>query len=391
MFMTKTGLLGRIASALGAIVLPLSLAACDQQEPAAQASTAQPPAVFVQPVERREIVEAFEVLGRVAAVDRVELRARVEGELIERRFTEGRDVEQGDVLFVIDPASFQAGVELAEANLASARAVLIEAEPALSRAEVLVARGNVSEATLDEARAAALQAEASVQARQADLALAEIELGYTEVTAPISGRIGRTEYSLGNLIGPNSDVLATVTSLDPIYVLFSISDRDVVTMRQRAVENEMEFDPSEILVRLRLSNDSIFDQQGRIDFVASEVDPATGLVEIRVEFPNPNSVLLPDQFVNVLLSGPEPQNRLVVPQAAIQEDQQGRYVLVVDADNLVQVNRVTTGIQDGTDWVVEGGLEEGQLIIVEGLQRVRPGIEVSPTPAPTAAATTAGG
>ena len=385
MSVTKNGLLGRTAAALGAIVLPLSLAACDEPQPAAQASTAQPPAVVVQPVERREIVEAFEVLGRVAAIDRVDLRARVEGELIERRFTEGRDVEQGDVLFVIDPASFQAGVELAEANLASARAALIEAEPALARAEALIARGNVAEATLDEARAAALQAEASIQARQADLAIAEIELGYTEITAPISGRIGRTEYSQGNLIGPNSNVLATITSLDPINVLFAISDRDIVTMRQRAVENQLEFDASEILVRLRLSNNSIFDQQGQIDFVASEVDPATGLVEIRVEFPNPHDVLLPDQFVTVLLSGPEPENRLVVPQSAIQADQQGQYVLVVDADNLVQVNRVTTGTRDGTDWVIEGGLEEGELIIVEGLQRVRPGVEVTPTPAPATA------
>ncbi len=372
---------GRALGGVGclALTLALALAACDEPQQAGGQAAAPPPAVTVQPVERREILETVEFLGKVDAIDRVELRARVQGELMERRFTEGAAVQQGQIVFIIDPAPFQASVDLAQANLSSAQAVQVETAAALARAETLIARGNISEAALDEARAAALQADASVQARQAEIATAEIQLGYTRIIAPIAGLMGRSEFSVGNLIGPESDVLATVTSMDPIYVLFTVSERDIVTWRQQAVAEQQEQHLGDIRVRLRLNNGTLFEQEGQLNFVASEVDATTGTVEVRAEFPNPNRILLPDQFVTVLISGQEPEDRLVVPQAAIQQDQQGRFVLSVDADNLVQVRRVTMGTRDGSDWVVEGGLDEGELIIVEGMQRVRPGAEVTPT------------
>ncbi len=372
---------GRTLGGVGflALLLTLTLAACDEAQQAGGPAAAPPPAVTVQPVERREILETVEFLGKVDAIDRVELRARVQGELMERRFTEGAAVQQGQIVFIIDPAPFQASVDLAQANLSSAQAVQVETAAALARAETLIARGNISEAALDEARAAALQADASVQARQAEIATAEIQLGYTRIIAPIAGLMGRSEFSVGNLIGPESDVLATVTSMDPIYVLFTVSERDIVTWRQQAVAEQQEQHLGDIRVRLRLNNGTLFEQEGQLNFVASEVDATTGTVEVRAEFPNPNRILLPDQFVTVLISGQEPEDRLVVPQAAIQQDQQGRFVLSVDADNLVQVRRVTMGTRDGSDWVVEGGLDEGELIIVEGMQRVRPGAEVTPT------------
>lgn len=374
-----------LARSIGTIIplaLGLALASCDddQGEPVA---AAPPPAVTVQPVERREILETMEFLGRVDAVDRVDLRARVQGELKERRFTEGTDVQQGQILFVIDPAPFQANVDLVRANLASAEAAQVEAVQALARAEALSSRGNISAAALDEARAAAQQADAAIQARQADLALAEIELGYTRITAPIAGRIGRSEFSVGSLIGPDSGILTTVTSMDPIHVLFTVSDRDLLAWREHAMAEGWDGgDLSRLRVRLRLGNGALLDQEGHLNFVADRVDATTGTVEVRAEVANPDQFLLPDQFITVVLSGQQPESRLVVPQSAIQQDQQGRYVLTVDDANLVQIQRVTMGARDGTDWVVEGGLEDGDLIIVEGLQRVRPGIAVTPAGAP---------
>ena len=383
----------RLAIGIAALLLPLALAACDQEQQAAPAA-ATPPAVTVQPVERREVLDSLEFLGTVNAVDQVDLRARVEGELLERRFTEGVPVEQGQLLFIIDPAPFQTNVDLAQANLASAQAEQFESSRARDRAENLIARGNISEQALDEARASAQEADAAVQARQADVATAEIQLGYTRIISPIAGVIGRSEYSVGNLISPDSGVLATITSLDPIYVLFTVSDRDMVTWRQQEIARGQQHDQAnrhdlseiedhfdQIRVRVRLNNGTMLGQEGRLNFVGSTVDPTTGTVEMRAQFPNPNRLLLPDQFVTVIVSGQEPEDRLVVPQAAIQQDQQGRYVLMVDSGNRVQVQRVTMGARDGADWVVESGLNEGDRIIVEGIQRVRPGEVVDPSDA----------
>ncbi len=372
-----------------AIILLLAmLAACDQQE--ASAPPQPPPSVTVTPVARRAIVESVEFVGRVEAVDSVDLRARVQGFLTERQFREGEDVEVDELLFVIDPAPFQAQVDLAAANLAAAQAAVPETRRALERSEQLFSRGNVSEATLDQARAAAQQAEAAVAARQAELQQARINLSYTRISSPIAGRIGRAAFSVGNLIGPDSGVLANVTSVDPIYVSFPISERLLVARRQESIESGQPIDLSEVVLRLRLSNNSPYAQEGRIDFVGTAVDLRTGTVPVRGQFPNPNRLLQPGQFVTVVVSGRDPVSALVVPQAAIQEDQTGRYVLAVDQDNQVQVRRVTTGEQQGTDWVIQSGLQEGETVIVQGVQRVRPGAAVNPVMASAAVSPTGG-
>ena len=373
-----------LSAAVIAALVAGTVTACQEQNEAA-APAAPAPAVVVTPVMRSDVVDAFELVGRVEAIDSVDLRARVQGFLIERRFTEGTDVESGDVLFSIDPEPFEAEVQAARAGVAQAEASLTEAERAFVRAEQLLPRGNISQAAYDEALAANLRAEAEVEAQQAALRQAEIELGYTTIEAPLAGRTGKAAYSVGNLVGPDSGVLATVTSLDPIYVDFSVSERDLIEARQDARERGEELDAGAIVLGLRLPNDELYGHDGQITFVGTEVDEQTGTIPIRGQFPNTEQFLVPGAFVTVILSGREARSALLVPQAAIQVDQAGRFVLVVDADNRVAIRRVTTGRQQGTDWVVEDGLQEGEMVIVEGLQRVRPGIEVQPTTMASAA------
>jgi membrane fusion protein (multidrug efflux system) len=367
-------------------LLAAALAGCDDGPEADRAAqAAPPPAVSVLPVARTDLVEAVDFVGRLEAVDAVDLRARVQGVLVERRFVEGQDVEVGDVLFVIEPDEYRAAVALAEANLQRARAAVPQAENALARAEQLFQRGNVSEAALDEAIAAADQARAEQAAREAALSAARLELDDTRIAAPIAGRIGRAEYSVGSLIGPDSGVLAEITALDPIHALFSVSEAVLIDFRQQRLAGGQSGDLSDVVLALQLPNDTTYGETGRIDFVASTVDETTGTVTVRGVFPNPHRLLLPGQFVTVRVSGREPRSVLTVPQSAVQQDQAGPFVLTVDEAGAVATRRVATGAQDGADWVIEDGLAEGDLVIVQGLQRVRPGMEVTVTPAEPAA------
>ena len=362
-------------------VLALSLivlAACDQQDQTGAAEAAPPPGVTVTPVMQQEIVESVEFLGRVAAIDHVDLRARVQGFLRERPFTEGEEVAVDELLFVIEPEPYEAAVTQARANLERAEAAVPQTERALDRARQLAERGNISESALDDAIAAAQQARAEVLAREAELDQAQINLSYTEITAPIAGRISRTAFTVGNLVGPDSGVLASITALDPIYVNFSVSERELVEFRKQQLAGEA-LEAPDIVLQVRLPDDTLYDHTGVINFVDSRADPNTGTVPVRGEFPNPNRLLLPGGFVTVSASGAEPTLALTVPQAAIQEDQAGRFVLMVGADNQVQIRRIEIGSQQGPDWVVRSGLEEGDMVIVQGLQRVRPGMAVNPT------------
>ena len=372
-------------SAAALALLPvLALGACDQGTSTAQdGGDAPAPAVSVVPVQRAEVRDTFGFVGRVEAVDHVELRARVEGTLLERPFTEGEDVDVGDILFVIDPAPFDAAVDLATANLERARAAAVEAEQALGRTQQLHARGNVSDAALDEATAQAQQTAADVLGREAELRQAEIDQDYATIEAPIAGRISRAAFSVGNLLNPNSGALATLTSLDPIYVTFSVSERDMVTWSQNQAQTGEEVEPTDLVMELNLANGTRYDITGVIDFVDSTVDGNTGTIPVRTVFSNPDRILLPGQFVEVLVSDREPVSALVVPQAAVQTDQTGQFVLTVDSDSRAVVRRVTVGQQDGTNWIVEEGLEEGEQVIVQGLQRVRPGLVVTATPMAT--------
>jgi len=360
---------GRLAACLvGAVAVALAPVAVRAQQPT--------PAVEVIRVHPRDVTPTAQFVGRVEAVARAELRARVTGFLEERQFTEGARVETEELLFVIEQAPFAAAVQEAEANLQAARANALNAQQQLARAEELVRNDNIPRATVDERRAQARVAEASVAQAEAALRQAEITYGYTEIRAPIAGRIGRARVKVGNLVGPESGVLATVVQQDPMYVRFSVAERELLAFRRQAERVGRDWRESTVTLQLRLGDGSMYDETGTLDFVDVQVDPNTDTVTVRGTFPNPDGLLTDNQFVQVLAARAEPETALVVPRATVQVDQQGTFVLVVDEDDQVAVERVVTGAQVGQDVIVEAGLEAGDRVIVEGLMKVRPGMDV---------------
>ncbi|MEZ5931616.1 MAG: efflux RND transporter periplasmic adaptor subunit [Alphaproteobacteria bacterium] len=331
------------------------------------------PSVVVAPIESRDVTPSFSFVGRVEAVDRVDLRARVEGYIEERRFREGGEVKKGDILFTLEQAPYQVVVDQRNADLAGAEATLGEAEAELKRTENLVGRGVISEADLDTAKANAATANANVLQAKAALRAAELDLSYTEITSPIDGRIGEARYSTGNLVGPSSEPLATVTSIDPIHVMIAVNEKRLIETRRQGLDIE---NPP-VAPQLTLANGSRYEHDGNFDFLDTEVNQSTDSVQARAVFPNPNRLLLPGQFVNVVVRQKETQTALVVPQIAVQEDQQGYFVLVVNQADKVEVRRITIGNQIDGVWAVDDGLAEGERVIVQGLQKVRPDMAVN--------------
>lgn len=357
-------------AALGASVLGLVAPA------AAQQGDAPPPAVVVVPVTTKAVSSSAEFIGQTGAFHTVDLRARVRGFLTERTFEEGHRVAEGDVLYVIDPSEYDAARDAAEARVKGVEATIEQAEAQLARYERLATTGTASEASLDEARAAAGRARADLAAAKAELEQANLNLGYTRIATPISGRISRSSVDTGNLVGPDSGVLATVVATDPVYVTFSVTERDYLAyLKAYQAGNTTAYKP-----QIRLVDGTVFDHDGKIDFFGTEVDAATGTIPFRAVFANPDGVLLPGQFVTVVLVSSEPTQEIVVPQAAIQQNQAGYFVLVVDADSKVEQRPVTLGERLKTEAVVASGLEVGEQIIVEGIQKVRPGATVTAVP-----------
>ena len=359
------------------VALPLGvLTACDDQKGAGKNAQAeqQAPAVIVVPVISKPVAASSSFVGQTEAFQSVELRARVTGFLLKQSFKEGKTVKKGDVLFVIDPSEFNAARDVAAAKVERDRATLEEAENQLVRYNKLADSGTFSPAQRDKAKAAAGQARADIAASKADLERAELDVGYTKVISPLNGRIGASTVDAGNLIGPDSGVLATVVALNPIRVNFALSERSYLNYTQAIKEGKTAgFTP-----KIRLANDKIYPHDGKLDYIDNRVDASTGTIKVRVEFPNPDELLLPGQFVNVTLVSAKPENQIVVPQTAIQENQTGPFVLVVDKDNKVGIRPVKTGQRKGTEISVTEGLTVGETIIVEGIQKVRPGATVKP-------------
>ena len=372
-----SGVVRRVTTGCKLLLLAaLFLGSCD--EPQEQASAPPPPpAVSVLAVEKKDVTQATEFVGRVVATDKVELRARIQGFLQKRLFTEGQDVTPGDLLFVIEPEPFQAAVAQAEADLASAQADAENAKLQLGRAEELVKKGNIPVATRDDRAAAAAMANARVAEREASLQVAKINLTYTEIRAPLAGRIGLAKYSEGNLVGPDSGPIATIVSQDPTYVAIQVSEREILNARrQLAADKSYASSP---VVRLKLPDGSDYPHPGKVNFLDVQVEQGTDTVTVRAEFPNPERLLTDGAFVNVSVERGAPKPSLLVPQAAIQADQAGVFALVVTGEKKVEVRRLTLGRSAGTDVVVDEGLNEGDLVIVEGIQKVRPGSVVEPT------------
>jgi membrane fusion protein (multidrug efflux system) len=360
------------------------------------AAAPPPPAVSVVEVAPRDVTPSMQFVGRVAAIDKVDLRARVTGFLEQESsslpralFVEGGDVKKGDLLYVIEQPPFQAQVAGAKAQVAQAEATVAEANATLQRVQEAVKSGAVSKQELDQATAAAQEGQAQVLVAKAQLQTAEINLGYTEIYAPISGKIGLTRFTFGNLVGPTSGVLATIVSQDPIYVTFPVSAAVIAQMQDEAGGK---LPPARsFVVRVELPDGKLYAQPGKIDFLSNQVDQNTDTLTVRAVFANPERRLVDGQFVTVTVETAAPEMALVVPQPAVQTDQAGSYVLVVNNDKVEQ-RRVTLGATHGTDVVVQSGLKKGAEVIVQGIQKVRPGMVVAATqaasPMPGAAATT---
>jgi membrane fusion protein (multidrug efflux system) len=345
----------------------------------ANAQTKEPLPVGTAKAERRPIAKTLDFVGRVEAVNRVEVKARVTGYLEAVLFKEGDLTKEGDPLYRIEKGLFRAAVEQAEGALERSKASKVLTAVQLQRAEDLLTKGAGTPAARDQALAADQQAKGAILTDEASLETAKINFGYTDIVAPISGKVGRTNITKGNVVGPQSGTLTMIVSQDPMYVTFPVSQREFL----RAQEKGQEVDVRGIKVRLRFANGTIYDQLGQINFVDVTVDRSTDTVLVRASFPNPAYGLIDGQLVRVGLESGTPEEKVVVPQAALIADQEGVYAFVVE-DGKAVVKRLKLGGESGADVIVDQGLSGGEQVIVEGLQGVRPGapVRASPLPAP---------
>ena len=372
------------------LALSLSLAGCFDRQ--ADKKAPPPPGVLVSKIEYREIEQTVTYVGRTMALNDVSLQAQVSGYLLDTPFEEGAYVTVGQELFIIDPEKYEAAVAAAKGGLAKAKAGLVRARKDLKRYRELKKNNNISEQKVDAALSEVLQMEAEVEYAKAELQRAELDLKHTRITAPIDGRIGRKLVTKGNMISPQGDILARVVEMDPMYVTFNIAESDLITLKKNAMaSSDVHLGKLEgsalaaaarraarINVRLILPDRSEYAHIGKIDFIDNAVDPKTGSILVRARFDNPNEVLVPGLYVRALLSRSDKQNTLLVHASAVQEDQAGRFVLVVLPDNKVEMRRIQTGLQIGGDLVVEEGLEPDEMVVVEGVQKIRPGMTVKP-------------
>jgi membrane fusion protein (multidrug efflux system) len=359
------------------LVVPLLLSACSDSGDKTSDKDAPLPSVVVEAVTDKSVAAQVEYVGRTQASQRVDIRARVSGTLLKRPFEEGTEVEAGAVMFDIDPAEFSADLLSATANLAKAEASYAEHKRNLERYTTLVEKNSpaVSESQYDIAKSKADQAKAEVSAAQAQVDQAKLDLSYATIISPIKGRSGIATADVGNLIGPDSGVLVTVLNIDPIDVRFSIGERVYLNFMEATKAGTAEtFTP-----QIKLANNKLYEHAGKIDVVDNKVDPATGTINIRLAFPNPDRILVPGLYVSVILTNAKPQNRVVVPQAAVQENQSGPFVLIVSAESRVEARPIKMGERLNTGVVVLEGLVPGETIITEGIQKVRPGVEVHTT------------
>jgi membrane fusion protein (multidrug efflux system) len=365
----------RLLALLGA-----GLAATLLGVPAGAQQGASAPAVLVQPAELKPIADQSEFIGRAAAVDKVELRARVKGFLGPRKFKDGDQVKEGQVLFTIEPEPYQAAVDQKVAQRDAAKAALANAQMQLTRAEELLRTKTGTQVTYDQRLSEQLQAKAQLEDASAQLRDAEIQLSYTEIKSPIAGRIGRAAVSPGNIVGPDSGVLATVVSENPIRVLFSITQRELLDARRDTSSSG-----EGLVVRLRLADGSLYKDKGKLDFIDVTADAKTDGQMVRAVFDNKDGLLTDGQTVRVIVEGEKVPTVVAVPQAAVALDQTGSYLFVVNDKNVAEQRRVKTGVsRDGLVAITEG-LKAGEKVIIQGQQRVRPGMTVTPTEAPAAA------
>ncbi len=360
----------------------LVLSGCQEGEGEKQAAPSYPPPqVSVITTKTEDIPITNDLPGRIAPTRISEVRPRATGIVIERVFEQGSIVKEGDVLYRIDPASFQVQVESAEGTLRRAQAVQLQARQAAERQEQLRKSGVATGQNFDDAVAQLAQADADVAIAEAGLATAKLNLQYTNVTAPISGRIGRALITEGALVSANgSENLATIQQLDPVYADFTQSATDLIRLRKSLQASALADGKKEAKVNLIMDDGSAYAHAGKLLFSEAAVDETTGQVTLRGEFPNPDGDLLPGMYVRVLIEQGIEKNAIAVPTQAVQRDTSGvAQVYVVKDDKTAELRTVSAGQVLGDQWVIRDGLKAGEKVIVEGFQKVRPGAPVEPT------------
>jgi membrane fusion protein (multidrug efflux system) len=351
--------------------------------PAPAAPPQPPPEVPVMEVRKAEIPYPVEFAGRVVSFRDVEVRPRVSGLLLSREYEEGTKVTAGQVLFRIDPATYQVALDRAEAQLAQAKAALTQAENNYDRIEELARRQVTTASQREEALSARDQGRANVQLAQAEVASARLNLSYTTVTAPVAGVTALQSPPIGTLIQAQQTLLTTVNQLDPTYVSFSFTEGEGQAFRELNQRRAKPISEQDLTVELHFGNGTTYPQTGKVDISAMRVDPQTGTIEARAIFPNPDAALLPGQFVRVIVRGITLPDALVVPNRAVSQGPQGPSVFVVRDNNIAQAKLIRLGAQVASGWVIDSGLQDGDRVIVDGVIRVRPGAPVRPVPAPS--------
>ncbi|MGH8038784.1 MAG: efflux RND transporter periplasmic adaptor subunit [Stenotrophomonas sp.] len=356
----------------------VALTACKKPEQ----QTPPPPEVGVIEAKADTLPLQRELVGRLSPYRSADVRARVPGVLLKRVYQEGQDVKQGQVLFLIDPAPLQAALNASQAELASAQATYANAKAAAARARSLAPQKFVSKSDLDAAEATERTAAAAVQQAQASLSNAKINLGYAQVTSPIDGRAGKQQVTEGALVGQGDiTLLTTVDQLDPLYVNFSMSSDELTQLRRAQAAGAVSLSgDGKSTVQVKLSDGTMYDQPGTLDYSSAVVDPSTGAVTLRAVLPNPEKILLPGAFVSFQAVLGERKNAFLVPLQALQRDTTGGYVMVVGKDGKVVRKNVVTEGQQGSNWLVSSGLEPGDQVVVAGVQKVKEGAPATAKP-----------
>jgi len=360
----------------------LLLVACSESPPK-QASAPPPPAVTVAKPVKRVVIDHDEYVGRFVAIDSVEIRAHVSGYLDRVDFTDGQMVKRGDLLFTIDKRPFQTTLDQAKANLAQANANLAFAETDLARGAQLVRERTITEQTFDQRTQVKRVAEAAVQAQEAAVRQASLDLEFTELRAPVAGRIGDRRVSPGNLVTGgttgNTSMLATIVSTDPIRFEFTFDEASYLRYERLAQGGrDVTSREGSVIVGLKLIDEQDFQHQGRMDFVDNVIDRSSGTIRGRAVFSNPDGVFTPGMFARVRAPGSPSYTALLLPDAAIGSEQTRKYVLVIDSDDVVRMKYVTLGQTSGNLRVIKSGVQEDDRVIVNGLMRARPNQKVRP-------------
>ena len=360
------------------VILLTLAAACSRDEEEVELPL---PAVEVLTVREHQVIPRFEYVGRVEATDEFEVRPRVEGYIESRNFEEGQVVEQGQLLYVIDPKPFRTALTNQRARLEQALTALEVAERNFRRGMQLIDTGAISQVSMDDLRGTFEKAQSEVAAVEADVENAQLNLSFTRITAPWTGMIGRSQYPEGSLVGPQSEPLTSVVRLDPVFVRFEVPEYRLFAVQSEAEQRRETGRPAVRRdIHIKQPDGKMYPYPGMIVFIDNQIDPTTGSLTVRARFPNPDRLLVQGQFARVVIRvfrGTESVKPLV-PQAAVMEDMQGRYVFELGEDNLPEKRYLELGQREGELWAVEKGIQPGERIVVGGLQRVVMGKPVDP-------------